>query len=41
MVLPFLGGTVKNTQTANQIAEFLEGQYLKKDLMDCLDILHA
>lgn len=32
-----LVGLVKANQIANQIEDFLERQYLKKDLVNCLD----
>lgn len=41
LVLLFLMGVVKHTQIANQIKEFLEEQYLKKDSTDCLGSLHG
>ena len=41
LVVPFLLGVVRHAQIANQIVDFLEGQYLIKDLMDCLDFLHG
>ena len=40
LVLKFLVGVVRHVQIANQIAELLEGQYLHKDVMNCLNILH-
>ena len=40
LVLKFLVGVVRPVPIANQIAELLEGQYLQKHVMDCLNILH-
>ena len=39
--LPILVNVVKYSQIPNQIVEFLVGKYFKKDLIDCLDILHV
>ena len=39
LVLPILVGVVRHVQIASQIVEFLDGQYLKKDMKDCLDFL--
>ena len=40
LILLFLVSLVQDAQIANQIAKFLEGHYLKKDLMDCIDFCH-
>ena len=34
-------GMGTNAVAANQIADALEGHYVWKDLMDCLDFLHV
>ena len=41
LLLPYLQGMARHVQIANQIAEFVEGQCLKKDLIDCFDILDS
>ena len=40
LILLSLVSLVQYAQVANQIAKFLEGHYLKKDLMDCIDFCH-
>lgn len=36
-----LVGVVRHAQIANQIEEFPEGQYLRKNLMDCLENMYG